>query len=265
MTKDRDAPAPPLTPHPSPLKVNLSKIPTRAPKDIDKEAGKAELEKIQAELDLLQSRFAADGRHAVLVVLQGLDASGKDGLIRRAFTGMSPLGVTVKAFKVPNTEEAAHDYLWRVHKATPERGMIQIFNRSHYEDILVPRVNKWIDEAEIKRRYRAINDFEHMLQGNGTHILKCYLHVSEEVQRERIQERLTDPTKAWKYNPGDTKVVEQRAQYLAAFEDIFKNCNDVPWHIIPSDQNWYKAFMGARLLRDLLKSLPLEYPKAKLT
>ena len=244
--------------------MNLSQIPTRAPKDLDKDAAKDALLQMREELDALQSKLAADGRHSVLVVLQGLDASGKDGLIRRAYTGMNPQGVTVKSFKVPNTEEAAHDFLWRVHKATPERGMIQIFNRSHYEEVLVPRVNKWIDKDALYKRFRAINDFERMLIENGTHILKCYLHVSEEAQRERIQERLDDPAKAWKYNAGDLKVVEQRAVYLEAFEDIFKHCNEVPWHIIPSDQNWYKAFMGAKLLRDLLKSLPLEYPKARL-
>jgi PPK2 family polyphosphate:nucleotide phosphotransferase len=190
-----------------------------------------------------------------------MDASGKDGVISEIFSQVNPQGIKIQSFKVPTEEELAHDFLWRIHKHTPENGMIQIFNRSQYEDILVTRVKKIIDDETARKRMHAINHFEQLLTDNNTHIIKCYLHVSEERQMERIEERRTMPEKMWKYNAGDLDVVAHRNEYIACYEDAFEHCSAVPWHIIPADQNWYKSYTIACLLRDTLKGLDMQYPK----
>jgi len=185
-------------------KISLKDFSTRAPKELDKKEIKDKTSSILDELDELQNLLFAEHKHAVLVILQGMDASGKDGVIRNVFARMNPQGVDVKSFKVPTEEELAHDFLWRVHQHVPGKGMVQIFNRSHYEDILVTRVHKWCDDKTAKKRMRAINDFEELLSAhNKTHILKFYLHVSPEEQQERLSERLKDPSKMWKYNERD--------------------------------------------------------------
>lgn len=245
-------------------KIILSGIDTRAPKDFDKKETKEKLEKLLKELDDLQNLLYAENKHSVLVVLQGLDASGKDGTIRSVFGQLNPQGVTVKSFKAPTPEEAAHDFLWRVHQHAPAKGMIQIFNRSHYEDILVTRVHKWCDDETAQKRMKAINDFEELLQNhNDTHILKFYLHISGEEQHERLKERTKDPAKMWKYNQQDFKEAKLWDDYMKAYEDCFENCSKVPWTIVPSDQNWYKEYVIARQLYDLLKSLDMQYPGIK--
>jgi PPK2 family polyphosphate:nucleotide phosphotransferase len=193
-----------------------------------------------------------------------MDASGKDGLIRNVFGALNPQGVTVKSFKVPTEEELSHDFLWRVHQVAPAKGMIRIFNRSHYEDILVTRVHKMIDDDTAKKRIKAINDFEELLtQHNHTHILKFYLHVSEEEQKQRLEERLKDRTKQWKYNERDFKEAKLREDYAKAYEDCFTHCNNIPWTIVPSDQNWYKEYLVAKKLRDTLQNLNMQYPGLK--
>ncbi len=180
---------------------NLSKISTRAPEHLKKEEGKQELKAIIEELNELQNLLYAGRKHAVLVILQGMDASGKDGAIRNVFGRMNPQGVQVTSFKVPTEEEAAHDFLWRVHKNTPAKGNIQIFNRSHYEDVLVTRVHGWCSDKLARQRFNAINNFERLLEEhNSTSILKFYLHVSAEEQAERLKERMSNPAKMWKYN-----------------------------------------------------------------
>lgn len=240
---------------------NLNKIDTRAPKGFEKEATKIETEKIVEELNELQNLLYAEGKHAILIILQGLDASGKDGVIRKVFGRMNPQGVDVVSFKVPTEEELSHDFLWRIHKNIPAKGRIQIFNRSHYEDILVTRVHGWCDDKLAKKRMESINDFEKLLQEhNNTHILKFYLHVSAEEQQERLNERMTDPTKMWKYNKRDFAEAKLRDKYYKMYEDCFKNCNKPEWTIVPSDQNWYKEHLIAKTLRDLLKSLKMQYP-----
>src|SRR5574338_596269 len=245
-------------------KIILSGIDTRAPKDFDKKETKEKLEKLLKELDDLQNLLYAENKHSVLVVLQGLDASGKDGTIRSVFGQLNPQGVTVKSFKAPTPEEAAHDFLWRVHQHAPAKGMIQIFNRSHYEDILVTRVHKWCDDETAQKRMKAINDFEELLQNhNDTHILKFYLHISREEQHERLKERTKDPAKMWKYNQQDFKEAKLWDDYMKAYEECFENCSKVPWTIVPSDQNWYKEYVIARQLYDLLKSLDMQYPGIK--
>ena len=185
-------------------KYKLSSLDTRAPKDLDKQATKEATAKILEELDELQNLLFAEGKHSVLIVIQGMDGSGKDGVIRNVLGNMNPQGVMVKSYKAPTAEELSHDFLWRIHHHTPAKGMIQVFNRSHYEDILVTRVHKWCDDETARKRMAAINDFEQLLQEhNNTHILKFYLHVSPEEQHERLSERLKDPAKMWKYNEKD--------------------------------------------------------------
>lgn len=245
-------------------KIKLKDISTRAPKDLDKESTKKKTEEILEELDELQNLLYAESRHSVLVVIQGMDASGKDGVIRNVFGSMNPQGVTVRSFKAPTSEELAHDFLWRIHSVAPPKGMIQLFNRSHYEDILVTRVHKWCDDATAKRRMKAINDFEQLLQEhNSTQILKFYLHISPEEQQERLEERLHDPAKQWKYNEKDFEEAKLWDEYMSMYEDCFDKCNDVPWTIVPSDQNWYKEYTIAKALRDLLRSLNMQYPGLK--
>jgi PPK2 family polyphosphate:nucleotide phosphotransferase len=197
-------------------------------------------------------------------VIQGIDGSGKDGVIRNVLGNMNPQGVSVKSFKAPTAEEASHDFLWRIHQHAPQKGMIQVFNRSHYEDILVTRVHKWCDDKTAQKRMKAINDFEELLQEhNSTHILKFYLHVSAEEQHERLSERLKDPTKMWKYNEKDFEEAKLWDVYMQMYEDCFDNCNNPPWTIVPSDQNWYKEYIIAKALRDLLKGLNMQYPGLK--
>ncbi|MES2329460.1 MAG: PPK2 family polyphosphate kinase [Bacteroidota bacterium] len=241
--------------------IHLDKISTRAPKGLSKERTKAKTEKILDELDELQNLLYAESKHSVLLILQGMDASGKDGLTRDVLGKLNPQGVMVTSFKVPTAEELSHDFLWRIHKHCPPKGMIQVFNRSHYEDILVTRVHKICSDKLAKERMKAINDFEEMLTRHAqTHVLKFYLHISAEEQQVRLQERLHDPRKQWKHNESDFEDAKHWKEYRKVYEDCFTNCNKVPWHIIPSDQNWYKDYLVATELHKLLSSLSMKYP-----
>jgi PPK2 family polyphosphate:nucleotide phosphotransferase len=245
-------------------RINLKEISTRAGKDFDKQDTKEKTAKILEELDDLQNLLFAQKQHAVLVVIQGMDASGKDGVIRNVFTSMNPQGVTVKSFKAPTAEELSHDFLWRIHSHAPAKGFIQIFNRSHYEDILITRVHKWCDDENAHKRMNDINNWEELLaQQNNTVILKFYLHVSPEEQKERLDERLKDPAKMWKYNENDLAEAKLWNIYMEMYEDCFENCNVIPWTIVPSDQNWYKEFIIASTLRDALSGLKMQYPGLK--
>lgn len=245
-------------------KFKLSEIDTRAPGELDKKDTKEKTLAILEELDGLQNLLFAEGKHAVLIIIQGIDGSGKDGVIRNVLGNMNPQGVTVKSFKVPTAEEAAHDFLWRVHQHAPQKGMIQVFNRSHYEDILVTRVHKWCDDDVAKKRMKAINDFEELLQKhNATHILKFYLHVSREEQHQRLTERMSEPAKMWKYNEKDFEEAKLWDVYMRMYEECFENCNKPAWTIVPADQNWYKEYIVAKALRDLLVSLDMKFPGLK--
>lgn len=244
--------------------IKLSQVSTRADKDLDKSKTKEKTAKILEELDELQNLLYAEDKHSLLIVIQGMDASGKDGVIRNVFGHLNPQGVTVKSFKAPSSEELSHDFLWRVHQHAPAKGMIQIFNRSHYEDILITRVHKWCDDETAKKRMKAINDWEDLLtKHNSTHILKFYLHVSPEEQRLRLEERLKDPTKMWKYNENDLAEAKLWNIYMEMYEDAFANCNLPPWNIIPADQNWYKEYLVANKVRDTLKNLNMQFPGLK--
>jgi len=245
-------------------KIKLSSLDTRAPKDLDKQDTKAATEKILVELDELQNLLYAEGKHSVLIVIQGMDGSGKDGVIRNVLGNMNPQGVMVKSYKAPTAEELSHDFLWRIHHHAPAKGMIQVFNRSHYEDILVTRVHKWCDDETARKRMAAINDFERLLQEhNNTHILKFYLHVSPEEQHERLSERMKEPAKMWKYNEKDFDEAKLWDIYMEMYEDCFAHCNKPEWTIVPADQNWYKENIIATALRDLLKGLDMQFPGMK--
>ncbi|MBB1284922.1 polyphosphate kinase [Flavisolibacter sp. BT320] len=238
----------------------LQTLSTRAPKEFDKAETKALLPDTKEQLDNLQNLLYAEGKHSVLLILQGMDASGKDGAIRNVFSGVNPQGISVKSFKVPTEEELSHDFLWRIHQHTPAKGMIQVFNRSHYEDVLVTRVKGWCDAETAKKRFRAINDFERMLQESGTVVLKFYLHISPEEQQERLAERVHNPLKAWKYNANDFAESKLWDDYMNMYEDVFAHCNEVPWVIVPADQNWYKEYLITKTLVDSLSGLSMQYP-----
>lgn len=245
-------------------KIKLKEISTVPPSSVRKGVYKAKLVKILDELNELQNLLYAENKHAVLIIIQGMDASGKDGLTRDVFTSMNPQGVNVKPFKEPTDEELAHDFLWRIHQHTPAKGMIHIFNRSQYEDVLVTRVHRLIDDKTAKKRMEAINDFERLLvTHNNTHILKFYLHISHAEQRSRLEERMEKPQKMWKYNAEDIVESAQWDEYRKYYEEAMENCSEVPWQIIPADKNWYKSYLVARALRDLLVSLNMKYPGLK--
>jgi PPK2 family polyphosphate:nucleotide phosphotransferase len=223
------------------------------------------LDKALERLGELQQMFYADGRHALLIVLQGRDASGKDGVIRTVFGACNPQGVRVTSFKVPTPSEMAHDYLWRIHNQVPEKGMIGIFNRSHYEDVLVVRVHELVPREVWSQRYDQINEFERTLAANGVVILKFFLHVSRDEQRERLMERVEDETKNWKFSAGD---LDERAlwnEYTAAYQDALQKCSTVwaPWYVVPADKNKARNYLVARRLVTTLEGLNLSYPKPK--
>jgi len=245
-------------------KIKLKDISTRAPDGWDKQETKEKLVDILTELDELQNLLYAESKHAVLIIIQGMDASGKDGAVRNVLGKLNPQGVLVRSFKVPTPEELSHDFLWRIHAHAPSQGYIQVFNRSQYEDILITRVHKWIDDKTARKRMKAINEFEQLLkEHNDTHILKFYLHISPKEQKERLEERIRNPAKQWKYNENDFKEAELWDDYMAMYEDCFENCNDIPWTIVPADQNWYKEYVIATTLRDTLKDLNMQYPGLK--
>jgi PPK2 family polyphosphate:nucleotide phosphotransferase len=228
----------------------------------NKEQDESVIEALTHELDALQNIFYADRRYKLLIVLQGTDASGKDGTLRGVFSRMSPLGVHTVGWKSPSQEELAHDYLWRVHQQVPGAGEIVIFNRSHYEDVLVPPVNGWITAQQTAQRYAQINDFERMLSETGTVVLKFMLHISFEEQRQRLQERIDDAEKNWKFNAGDLEVRKQWGQYQDAYQNLLSATSTpwAPWTVVPADSKTHRNLMIALLLRHALQGLQLRFP-----
>lgn len=228
----------------------------------DKAADRIAVDELAHELDALQDLFRADRRYKLLVVLQGTDTSGKDGTIRDVFGRMSALGVHTIGWKAPNEPELAHDYLWRIHQQVPGAGDVMLFNRSHYEDVLVPVVRGWITPAQTRQRFAHINDFERMLSETGTVVLKFMLHISFEEQGRRLQERVDDPTKHWKFSMGDLDVRKQWTRYQEAYEALLGATSTpwAPWTVVPSDSKTHRNLMIATLVRDTLKSLDLRYP-----
>ena len=228
----------------------------------DKSDARAQLDAYRARLETLQELLYAEGRNKLLVVLQAMDTAGKDSTIRHVFQGGDPLGVKVANFKAPTHYELARDYLWRVHHHVPGTGEITIFNRSHYEDVLITRVNGWIDKAECKRRYRQINDFERMLAETGTTLLKFYLHISKDEQKKRLEARRDDPRKQWKFQPEDLAVREQWDDYMKAYEDALSATSTAhaPWHVIPANSKLARNLTISSLLIDALEGLQMRYP-----
>ncbi|MGZ8260745.1 MAG: PPK2 family polyphosphate kinase [Caldimonas sp.] len=228
----------------------------------DKARDKAAVQALAAEIDTLQDLLHADRRFKMLVVLQGTDTSGKDGTIRGVFALTSALGVRAVGWKAPNEEERAHDYLWRIHRQLPSAGEIVIFNRSHYEDVLVPVVKGWIKEDETRQRFAHINDFERLLAETGTVVLKFFLHVSKDEQRLRLQERLDDPTKHWKFAVGDLDERKRWDEYQAAYSAMIAATGTAwaPWTVVPADSKTHRNLMIATVVRDTLRSLELRYP-----
>lgn len=239
----------------------LSEIATRAPKDLDKKEIKELTQELLVELDELQNLLYAESKRSVLVILQGMDASGKDGVINNVFGHLNPQGVQVKPFKAPTEEELSHDFLWRIHRHTPAKGMMQVFNRSHYEDVVITRVHEWCDDETAQKRFEAINEFEEMLTlHNQTQIFKFYLHISPEEQQERLKERMENPRKMWKYNKKDYTEAKHWEVYMQMYEDAFMHCSALPWTIIPADQNWYKEYLVTKTVVEALKGLDMKYP-----
>ncbi|MFN0096164.1 MAG: PPK2 family polyphosphate kinase [Dehalococcoidia bacterium] len=220
---------------------------------------------LRRQIDELQDLFYADGRFAMLIILQGIDTSGKDGTIRSVFSDADPLNCNVIGFGVPSEEERDHDYLWRCHSRLPRKGNITIFNRSYYEDVLVVRVKNLAQEERWKKRYDHINDFERMLADEGTVILKFFLHISKDEQRERLQARVDDPTKQWKFRAGDLDDRKLWDDFQKAFEDAIDRCNTAaaPWHVVPANHKWYRDVVIAEAVVAKLESLGLRYPPAE--
>jgi PPK2 family polyphosphate:nucleotide phosphotransferase len=246
--------------------VDLTKMPTEGRVfQLDRQVADDEFKILRDELIEMQRRFYAEGSRKLLIIFQAMDAGGKDGTIRRVFQGVNPQGVRVTSFKAPSKVELAHDFLWRVHQTVPATGMISVFNRSHYEDVLVVRVHGLVPESIWRPRYKMINDFERMLTETGTTILKCYLHISKEEQRERFQDRIDEPSKNWKFAMEDLAKRELWNDYMAAYEEmLFKTTTDVaPWYVIPADQKWYRNLAVARLLVHKLRELNPQYPTSE--
>jgi PPK2 family polyphosphate:nucleotide phosphotransferase len=236
----------------------------------DKEEASEITEALAPELGDLQERLFAAGRvkettdRKILIVLQGMDTSGKGGTIRHAIGMVDPQGVKIKAFKAPTEEERAHHYLWRIERELPVPGLIGIFDRSYYEDVLVVRVNKLVDESVWSKRYDEINAWEKNLVEQGTVLIKCFLHISSAEQKERLMARLEDPTKHWKYNPGDVDERANWSAYMRAYQTVLERCNTqhAPWYLIPADRKWYRNWAVAQLLTEHLRALDLDWPAA---
>lgn len=230
--------------------------------DGDADEGRALLEGLRADIALLQAKLYAEGKQKLLIVLQAMDAAGKDSTIRDVLRSTNPMGVHAHPFGRPSSEELAHDYLWRIHAHTPARGHITIFNRSHYEDVLVVRVNDLVPKSQWKRRYRHIREFERMLVDEGVTIRKFFLNISREEQREQFQQRLDDPDKRWKFDPSDLEARVKWDDYMEAYEDAIRETatEDAPWFVVPADRRWYRKLAVAEILLDTLRELDPEFP-----
>lgn len=240
--------------------ITLADISTLPPKEVDKKDLQKITDDLVERLGELQNLLYASQKYSVLVIFQGMDASGKDGAVRKVFKDCHPNGLGVYSFKKPTDEEFAHDFLWRVHKRVPAKGMIQIFNRSHYEDILIQRVHGWIDDATADRRMKAINAFEELLEfDNNTIIFKFYLHLSHNQQKEELQERIDERDKNYKHNPNDWKEREHWDEYMRYYEYAINN-STIPWTIVPVDQRWYRNYIVVKTMVERLEKLTMEYP-----
>jgi PPK2 family polyphosphate:nucleotide phosphotransferase len=242
--------------------VRLSARPTKDRFGLAKSEALDELERTKERIDLLQQRLYAEGKHSVLLVLQAMDAAGKDGTIRAVLSGLNPAGIAVSSFKVPAGAEREHDYLWRVHQVAPAKGHIGVFNRSHYEDVLVVRVKQFVSPQVWRRRYGHIRDFERLLVDEGTAVVKCFLHVSKAEQAARLQERIDNPEKRWKFRAGDLDDRALWPKFQKAYEDALHETStaDAPWYVVPADSNSGRNLAVARILLDVLERLDPQLP-----
>lgn len=248
-------------------KLHLSAIdPGSTPGVKDKQLGQKRTAENLVKMSDLQYKLYAEANRSLLIVLQGIDAGGKDGTIRHVMEAFNPLATKVTAFKVPDGAERRHDYLWRIHKAAPEHGEIAIFNRSHYEDVLVVRVHNLVPETVWEKRYDHINHFEKLLTDNGTTILKFFLYISKEEQKARFEERLADGSKNWKFSMGDLKEREHWDEYMRAFEAAISKCSTAhaPWHVIPANKKWYRNLAVSEIITETMEAMNLKYPKVDL-
>lgn len=231
----------------------------------DKEQGRIEIEKLNHRLEGLQELLYAEHKHKVLIVLQAMDTGGKDGAIRHVFEGVNPQGTRVANFKEPSEEERDHDYLWRVHRQVPAKGELVIFNRSHYEEVLIVRVHKLVPAEVWKQRFDQINAFEQMLAENGTTILKFYLHIDKDEQKRRLQARLDDPSKHWKFRLGDLEERKLWPEYMQAYEDVLNKTSTItaPWMIVPANHKWYRDLVISSVLIDTLEGLQMKFPESE--
>ena len=254
----------PLIPEPG-EKISLKDYDPDYRGDYDKDSASEAEKALEERLADLQERLYAESRQSLLVVLQAMDAGGKDGTIKRVFDAVNPQGVRVTSFKAPTPEELARDFLWRIHREVPPRGYIGIFNRSHYEDVLVVRVNELVPESAWRKRYDAINAFERLLADSGTRILKFFLHISKDEQKKRLQERLDNPAKHWKFSTGDLPVRERWDDYMTAYEDAISLCNTAyaPWHIVPANRKWYRNLVVTRAIVAALEAMNPQFPPAE--
>ena len=243
-------------------RVRLAKLDLGESFGWDKESAAPELEKQLGRLADLQDRFWAEAKHSVLVVLQGIDAAGKDGTINKVMEAFNPQGCPVTSFKVPSSEELAHDFLWRVHRQVPRKGEIGIFNRSHYEDVLVVRVHDLVPKSVWSKRYEQINDFERHLADNGTTVVKFFLAIDRDEQRERFQARYDDPTKRWKFSMGDLDERARWDDYEAAFDEALRrtSTDHAPWYVVPANRKWFRNLAVATILADTIDALEPRYP-----
>jgi PPK2 family polyphosphate:nucleotide phosphotransferase len=244
-------------------KLRLTDATAGAPEEAPSKAGAVEnVARLGARIDQLQDVLYAEGKRALVVVLQGRDTSGKDGTIRKVFGPLDPLGIVVTSFKAPTPIELAHDYLWRVHQAVPPKGTIGVFNRSHYEDVLVVRVHALVPEPVWRARYEQINQFERILADNGVTLLKFFLHISREEQRERLLARLEDPAKHWKFSPGDLAERDRWDEYTAAYEEAIARTStaEAPWFVVPADKKYLRDLLVAQVVADTLERMDLKYP-----
>ena len=244
---------------------NLEALPTDGKQfHPNRDEAETEFKALRKEFVQLQRQLYAEGKQKLLIVLQAMDAGGKDGTIRNILKGVNPQGVRVHSFKVPSKEELAHDFLWRIHKAVPAQGMIGVFNRSHYEDVLVVRVHDIVPEAVWRPRFEQINQFEKLLHNTDTRILKFYLHISEDQQKKRFQARLDEADKNWKFSLEDLEKRKFWSDYMTAYEEMLQQCSTTwaPWHIIPANQKWYRNLAIMRVITDTLRKLDPKFPKS---
>ena len=241
------------------MKIKISDYPADDP-ELEKDETKKRTKQILKEIGRLQYKMYAQNKFSLLIVVQGIDASGKDGVTKSFLKYCFPAGIRINSFKMPTEEESAHDFLWRIHQFTPGQGEMQIFIRSHYEDILVPSVRKFLPAKIVGERYEIINNFEKLVESNNTRVLKFFLNVSKDVQKKRLLERINLKKKNWKHKDGDWDTRSQFDDYMAVYEKIFNRCNDIPWNIIPADKNWQKTYYAAEAILKTLKELDLKWP-----